>query len=132
MATKAPANPAAKEYEHEEAVGGITPAKVAASSEVNLEGRSSRGSVVGSPEEVITLSQDFTKKLSADAAIKAYLDLRHNGQASQRELDLAIDRLATAVGWKVEDQPVPDHQADNLPPSRTEEETKRRQAAAKK
>jgi hypothetical protein len=108
------------DYDAIEAAGGITPAKVDDSSKVNLEGRSSRGSVVGSPEEVVAVGADEAKLNTKDAAT-AYLDLLHRGSASQRQLEDARARLGDSVGWENPDiTEAPDHTADNLPPSRVD------------
>lgn len=115
------------DYDAVEAAGGITPDKVEDSAKVNLEGRVSRGSTVGSPEEVTVIGAD-TEKLNAKDAGSALLDLLHRGDASSRQLDEAHARLGAAVGWENPDvtEP-PDHENDNLPPSRVD-----RLAAAEK
>lgn len=133
MASSTTKTVAAKEYDHDEALGDITPRKVEVSSEVNLEGRSSRGSTVGSPEEVIQLSDALVKdgKRTPKDAVTAWLDLRAAGTASTREMDLAISRVAESVGWEAERTPPLDH-SDNIPEDVRAAQERADAAAAKK
>ena len=129
--TKDKAVTAAGQYDEDEAVGEVTPRKVELSSEVNLEGRSSRGSVVGSPEEVIQLSEAVLPgKVNTKDAVEAWLDLRHNGSASQREMDLAISRIADSVGWAPEPGKPLDH--EDFIPDDVKASLEREKSAAKK
>ncbi len=121
MATKDTATLAAKQYDHDEAVGHVTEAKIEKAAEVNLEARPSRGATVGSPERVLAIG-DPTNTGSTKDVVTRFLDARASGSASNKELDLLIDQLADSVGWTdpaANTEPA-NHEEDNLPPSRVE------------
>lgn len=112
-----------------EALGAITADKVEDAGKVNLEARPSRGSVVGSPEEVVVIGE--RKKLSPGDAVTAYLELIDAGTASLAETNLARGDLAASVGYKgPPGRPAPDHENDNLPPSRLDREGESRPRSA--